>query len=57
MVLAQDTVEATSELGMPDCVEVHRAIASEHPQTPVVTMDGSHLIYLDAPDHVVSQIR
>ena len=57
MVLAQDTVEVTRELGMPDWVEVHRAVASEHPQSRVVTLDGSHAIYLDAPDHVVGQIR
>jgi len=57
MVLAQDTIEATRELGMPDWVEVHRAVASEHPQSRIVTLDGSHLIYLDATDQVVGQIR
>jgi pimeloyl-ACP methyl ester carboxylesterase len=57
MVLAQETVDATQELGMPDWVEVHRAVASEHPQSRVVTLDGSHLIYLDAPDQVEGQIR
>jgi pimeloyl-ACP methyl ester carboxylesterase len=57
MILAQDTIEATREFGMPDWVEVHRAVASEHPQSRIVTLDGSHLIYLDAPNQVVGQIR
>ena len=57
MVLAQGTVEATHELGMPDWVEVHEAVASEHPESRIVTLDGDHMIYLDAPDEVVSEIR
>jgi pimeloyl-ACP methyl ester carboxylesterase len=32
-------------------------VASEHPQSRIVTMDGEHMIYLDDPDQVVSQIR
>ncbi|WP_421732748.1 alpha/beta fold hydrolase [Cellulomonas sp.] len=57
MVLAQDTVDAAHEYGMPDWVAVHEAVASEHPESRIVTLDGSHLIYLDAPDDVVGQIR
>lgn len=57
MVLAQESVEATEEFGMPDWVEVHEAVASEHPESRVVTLDGAHLIYQDAPDEVVDQIR
>lgn len=57
MLLAHGTVEATRELGMPDWVEVHEAVASEHPESRIVTLDGDHLIYLDAPDEVVSEIR
>ncbi len=57
MVLAQETVEAVREFGMPDWVEVHRAVASEHPQSRVVTLDGSHWIHQDAPGQVVGQIR
>ncbi len=58
MLLAQDTIDATHEYGMPDWVHVHEAVASEHPQSRIVTLDGGHLIYLDAPpDEVVDQIR
>ena len=57
MVLAQGTVDATDEFGMPDWVDVHEAVASEHPQSRIVTLDGDHMIYLDAPDEVVGEIR
>ena len=57
MVLAQGTVDATDEFGMPDWVDVHEAVASEHPQSRIVTLDGSHQIYLDAPDGVAAEIR
>ena len=57
MVLADDSVELTHELGMPDWVEVHEAVASEHPQSRIVVLDGAHLIYIDAPDDVVAEIR
>lgn len=57
MVLAQGTVEAAQEFGMPDWVEVHEAVASEHPESRIVTLEGDHLIYLDAPDEVVAEIR
>jgi|GEM_PF-1877204 len=57
MVLAQGTVDATHELGMPDWVAVHESVASEHPQSRIVTLDGDHMIYLDAPDEVVAEIR
>ena len=57
MVLADDSVELTHELGMPDWVEVHEAVASEHPQSRIVVLDGAHLIYVDAPDDVGAEIR
>ena len=57
MVLADDTVELTHELGMPDWVEVHEDVASEHPDSRVVVLHGAHLIYIDAPDDVVAEIR
>ncbi len=57
MLLAKETVDATHEYGMPDWVEVHEAVASEHPQSRIVTLDGSHQIYLDAPAEVVAEIR
>jgi pimeloyl-ACP methyl ester carboxylesterase len=57
MVLAKDSVALAEELGMPDWVETHEAVASEHPQSRVAVLDGAHLIYLDAPDDVVWEIR
>jgi pimeloyl-ACP methyl ester carboxylesterase len=57
MILAQGTIDSLREIGYPDWVQVHQAVASEHPQSRIVTMDGEHMIYLDDPDQVVSQIR
>ena len=57
MVLAKDSVALAEEFGMPDWVEVHEDVASEHPDSRVVLLDGAHLIYIDAPDDVVAEIR
>ncbi len=57
MVLAEDSVALAEEFSMPDWVEVHEAVSSEHPDSRVVLLDGAHLIYLDAPDETVTEIR
>lgn len=57
MILAQDSVELAQEFGMPDWVETHEAVASEHPDSRIAILDGAHLIYQDAPDDVVAEIR
>jgi pimeloyl-ACP methyl ester carboxylesterase len=57
MLLAEDTVQATREFDMPDWVEVHQAAASENSQSRIATLPGSHLLYLEAPDRVVAEIR
>lgn len=57
MILAKDSVALAEEFGMPSWVETHEAVASEHPDSRLVVLDGAHLIYQDAPDEVVSEIR